>query len=669
MPPLLAAAISIFSLSLPGAAIAAPDSGIDLSALDKTVRPGNDFWHYANGAWAARTDIPADREIVGTSAQLSADAEDHVRQLLEESAAPRSGASPAMRKAGNLYASWMDEAAIEKHGVRPLQTYLARIRAVKTRSQLQALFAAPGFASPVSIEVMPGYEDPDRNVIAIGQGDLGMARAQYLLEGESYQAARTAYRAYVQRMLTLAGFDNAGMRADAVVALETEIAKVQWSGTESRDEHRMNDPKTLTALQAAVPQFEWRALLAAYGFKAPSSVILGNNTAVVAIGQIYARTPVQTWQNLLAFRFINDNAAYLPRAFSDAHFDFHMKTLYGVQQQRPRWVRGVQLVNSIMGDVVGHAYTERQLPPAAVTQVTKMVGYLRAAYGELISKADWMDEPTRQKALAKLATFEARIGAPAEVANDSTLQITRSDLLASMISAASFARGRAVAQSGQPVDKRRWLMLPQSPNAYYDPSSNQITFPAAALQPPAFDPGADAAVNFGAIGVLIGHEMGHAYDDQGSGHGPAGKLENWWTDASKSAYQARTEALRKQYEAYEVLPGLKLNAAYTLGENIGDLSGMQAAYRAYQLYQADHGPAPVLDGLTGDQRFFLSHARFRRTKIREGTLRQLTLIDTHSPPVIRVNAIVRNMDAWYQAFDVQRGDSLYLAPEARVRLW
>ncbi|HSI49486.1 MAG TPA: M13 family metallopeptidase [Ideonella sp.] len=646
-----------------------PAGGIDLSARDLQVRPGDDFWRHANGAWAARTEIPADREVVGTSAQLSADVEAHLRELLETAAAHPEGASASMRKAGDLYASWMDDTAIGARGLKPLQPYLARIAAAHSKAALQLLFAAPEYASPIAVEVMPSYEHPDTQVIGIGQGELGMARDQYLLDGPQYAATRKAYRGHVQQMLELAGVALAGPKADAIVALETAIAKVQWSGTQSRDEARMNDPKTLAALQAAVPQFHWAQLLAAYGFKPPRSVVLGHNTAVAAIGRLYADTPLQTWQDWLVFRFVNDNADYLPKAFGEAHFDFHMKTLYGVQQQRPRWVRGVQLVNAVMGETLGQAYTARWFPPAAVAQVTEMVDNLRAAYGTLIRQSGWMDKATQQKALAKLAAFEARIGAPAEPPNDAGLQVDRSNLLASMMGHAGLARRQVVAQLDRPVDKRRWLMLPQTVNAYYDPSSNQITFLAAMLQPPAFDAAADPAVNYGAIGTLIGHEMGHAYDDQGSGHGPTGKLENWWTAAAKTAYQARTTALRQQYEGYEVLPGLKLNAAFTLGENIGDLSGMEAAYLAYQRYQQQHGPAPVLDGLTGDQRFFLSHARFRRSKIREGTLRQLTLIDTHAPPAIRLNAIVRNMDAWYRAFDVQPSDALYLPPEARVHLW
>lgn len=648
---------------------ATPPSGIDLSARDTAVRPGTDFWRHANGAWASRTEIPPDREVVGTSAQLSGDAEIHVRELLEAAAAHPQAAGASMRKAGALYASWMDEAAIEQRGTAPLKPYLARIAAVKDRGGLQALFAAPQFASPISVDVMPGYENPDAYVIGIGQGTLGMTRDQYVLEGDKYEADRQAYRAYVARMLALAGVASAPQKADAIVALETALARVHWSGAQSRDEARMNDPKTLPALQEAVPQFNWQQLLTVYGFKTPRSVVLGNNTAVVAIGGILAQTPLQTWKDYLAFRFVNDNAAYLPRAFGEAHFEFHSKALYGLQQQRPRSARGVQLVNTVLGDAVGRAYSERYFSPAAIAQVTDMVANLREAYGTLIRQSAWMDEPTRQKALAKLDAFEARIGAPAYRVGDTGLKIDRGNLLASMMSHAALTRSRAVAQFGKPVDKSRWLMLPQTSNAYYDPSTNQITFMAAMLQPPVFDAGADPAVNYGAIGALIGHEMGHAYDDQGSEHGPTGKLENWWTDASKAAYQARIASLRQQFDAYDVLPGLKVNGAYTMGENIGDLSGLEAAYLAYQLHQRKHGPAPVLDGLTGDQRFFLSQARFRRTLIREGTLRQLTLIDTHAPPVWRLNGVVRNMDAWYKAFDVQPTDPLYLPPDARVHIW
>jgi len=378
---------------------------------------------------------------------------------------------------------------------------------------------------------------------------------------------------------------------------------------------------------------------------------------------------VQVWKDYLAFHFISDHASFLPKVFDDARFNFYSKTLAGVQVQRDRWKRGVQMVNGALGESIGQAYVERYFPPSSKAQMTELIENLRGSYQERISKSSWMDEPTRKAALVKLAAFEPRIGYPDKFIDYSSMAVDRGDLLGNAMRSAEFQNDLALSRFPKPVDRTLWSMTPQTVNAYYNPLANQITFPAAILQPPYFDPNADPAVNYGAIGAIIGHEMGHGFDDQGSQFGPTGKFENWWTADAKKAFTERTAALGAQYDTYEPVPGTHIQGALTMGENIGDLGGIEAAYGAFQRYQAKHGKAKVIGGLTGDQRFFLAYAQAWQSKTRPDAQRQALLTDPHSPAKFRVNGIVRNVDAWYAAFNIKPGDALYLPPEKRVHIW
>jgi endothelin-converting enzyme/putative endopeptidase len=410
-------------------------------------------------------------------------------------------------------------------------------------------------------------------------------------------------------------------------------------------------------------------MLKTAGLESSPKVLMANNTALTAMGKIMTATPLQTWKDYLAFHFVSDHATFLPKAFDDARFDFYSKTLSGVQVKRDRWKRGVQMTNGALGEAVGKLYVEQYFPASSKAKMAELIENLRAAYGEKIAKSAWMDDATRKAALVKLTAFEPRIGNPDKYIDYSSLRVDRGDLLGNAMRSAEFDHQLDLQRFPKPVDRSLWGMTPQTVNAYYNPLANQITFPAAILQPPYFDPNADAAVNYGAIGAIIGHEMGHGFDDQGSQFGPTGKFENWWTDGAKKSYTEHTAALAAQYDGYEAIPGTKINGKLTLGENIGDLSGVETAYAAYQLYQAKHGKAPVIGGLTGDQRFFLAYAQAWQAKLREGLQRQLLLTDPHSPAKYRVNGIVRNVDAWYKAFDIKPGDALYLPPEKRVHIW
>ncbi|MBB4837390.1 endothelin-converting enzyme/putative endopeptidase [Sphingomonas kyeonggiensis] len=670
----LAAGVALVAVSPAIAQTAKPaprygSFGVDLSAQKPSVKPGDDFWSFANGGWNDRTEIAADRASAGFGTQLSIEAEANVRAILDDMAKNPSAYGASGKQVGDFYASWMDEAAIEKAGTAPLKPYLARIAGVNNLDALQVLFATTGYASPVELGIIPDLADPTHYTAVTGQGGLGMPRDYYLLEGAKYDAFRTAYRAYVQKIQELAGIPDAAAKADAIIALETAMAKVQWSPAESRDIAKLNDPQTLAGLKAKAPDFNWALMLKTAGLESSPSVLMTQNTAVTALGKLMTATPLATWKDYVAYRFVSDHAQFLPKVFDDTRFGFYSQTLSGVKVQRERWKRGIQLVNGALGEAVGAIYVAKYFPPAAEKQMAELIENLRGAYKDRITASTWMDDATKQKALAKLAAFEPRIGHPDKYIDYSSFKVVRGDLLGNAMRSGEFQHELELSRFGKPVDRTLWDMTPQTVNAYYNPLSNQITFPAAILQPPFFDPNADPAVNYGAIGAIIGHEMGHGFDDQGSQFGPTGKFENWWTDSAKKAFGERTAALVAQYDGYEAVPGTKIQGKLTLGENIGDLGGVEAAYGAFQKYQAEHGKAPVIGGLTGDQRFFLSYAQAWQTKLREDTARQYALIDPHSPAKFRVNGIVRNVDAWYKAFNIQPGDALYLAPEQRVHIW
>ncbi|WP_425230646.1 M13 family metallopeptidase [Sphingomonas sp.] len=646
--------------------------GVDLTAEDPSVRPGDDFWTFANGAWDRRTEIAADRSSAGVGVVLVDQAEQQVRAILEEAQRDPAAIGTGARQMGDLYASYLDQDAIERAGTAPLRPYFARIDAATDRAGLQTLFATVGYASPVEVGQLPNPTEPTHYTIGASQGSLGMGgRDYYLLPGAKYDTFRTAYRAYVERMLTLAGVTEAGARADRIVALETAMARVQWSPAQQRDLVQMFKTFDAAGRQRLAPEFDWAAMLntAGYGQFNGGSVIMSTSTALTELGHLFAATPVSTWQDWMKFRFVSDNAGVLPRAFDDATFDFYGKTMSGQQEQRARWKRGVAMVNGTMGESIGRIYVARHYPRESEAKMAELIENLRGAYHDRIAASSWMDAPTRAKALEKLAAFDPRIGHPVRYIDYSSFQVVRGDPLGNAVRAGEFQHRLDLSRLGSPVDRALWEMTPQTVNAYYNPLANQITFPAAILQPPMFDPQADAAVNYGAIGAVIGHEMGHGFDDQGSLFGPTGRVEQWWTPAARAAFTARTHALSSQYDAYEPIPGTHVQGALTLGENIGDLGGIEAAYAAYQKYQTVHGRAPVIGGLTGDQRFFLAFAQAWRSKLREGRLRAQLLTDPHSPPYYRVNGVVRNVDAWYTAFNIRPGDRLYLPPEQRVHIW
>ncbi|PXA87509.1 endothelin-converting protein [Nostoc sp. 3335mG] len=664
-------AVSLFALATPLAAQTAPKFapwGVNLKDGDPSVKPGDDFYRYVNGHWLDTVQMPADHVSMDAFTLLADEAEVQVRAIAEQGESHPNG--PIEKQIGDLYASWMDQAGVEKLGTAPLKPYLARIAAVKDRHALAMLMAEPGYAAPAGAAAGADLNNPGHYAIGVGQSGLTMpTRDYYLLKGDKYDAYRAAFRAYVAQMLTLAGFSDAQARADRVVALETAMATSQWSPEQERDIKAINNPMSVAKLQALAPEFDWPAFLKTAGFPPVDHVIVSEPSAVTAAGKLLASTPLETWKDYIAFHFISDHAAYLPMAFDDAEFNFFNKTLYDQQEQRARWKRGVRLVNGMLGEAVGQIYVQQHYPAESDRQIKEMIGNLEGSLKDELSHLAWMDDATRKQAIEKLAAFDPRVGHPVKYIDYSSFKVVRGDLLGNAIRSERFGWNLQLSRFPKPIDRTLWDMTPQEVNAYYDPTQNQITFPAAILQPSFFDPNADPAVNYGAIGSVIGHEMGHGFDDQGSQFDGTGKVRNWWTDASAAKFKARTDMLGKQFDSYEPIPGVHIKGELTMGENVGDLGGLEMAWGAWRRYVAEHGDPGVKDGYTADQRFLLSFAFHWQEKEREGALRSQLLSDPHSPGEYRTNGILRNFDPWYKAFDVKPGDKLYLPPDQRVHIW
>ena len=660
------------------AAIAAPAAqakppaygtwGVDTSDMDTSVKPGDDFFAYVEGKWLNTHPIAEDKRGAGYNYDLPDSTEVEVRSLVEASAPTSS--DPLMSQVSDFYRAYMDESAIEARGVAPLRPYLDRISNIRNRNELVQMMAEPAFEGPIRIGITADEKDPTRYTVEAGQARLGLpTRDYYLLTGEKYRSIRAAYRSYIAQIFSLAGIPSGQAKADAILALETRLSKDQWTPERRRDPKATYNPMNRAQLMALAPQFDWGATLNHVGLGAMPTVVVGEPSAVAAAGRRIADVPLSTWKDWMAFRFISDHSQFLPKAFDQANFAFYGQTLQGVPAQAARWKRGVRLLDSSLGEAVGQLYIARHWTSETEHQVDELVDDMRAGYRELISNASWMDEPTRKEALEKLAAFDPRVGHPVKYIDYSSMKVSLTDPLANDVQSDKFEWNLELSRLGKPVDRSLWEMTPQTVNAYYDPVMNQVTFPAAQLQPPFFDADADPAVNYGETGATIGHEMGHGFDDEGRQFDAKGRLRDWWTSQSADRYKVHANMLAKQFDAYEPLPGVHIKGELTLGENLADLGGLEAAYTAYRRYVARHGEPPVIGGYTGDQRFFIAYAASWQGKTREGALRQQLLSNPHSPEKYRVNEIVRNFDPWYKAFNVQPGDKLYLPPDQRVHVW
>jgi endothelin-converting enzyme/putative endopeptidase len=663
-----AAALALTAATAPPAKPVYGTWGVEYGTMDRAVKPGDDFWRYAEGTWLRTKTIPDDKARAGYNYELPDEAEKQVRAIVDGAGAHP--ASPVARQVADYYAAWMDEAGVEARGLAPLKPYLDRIAAVRSKADLVALMAEPGYPAPIAMGPMADPKMPTRYTVGADQGELGLpTRDYYLLPDAKYVAFRKAYRDYMARIQTLAGMPDAQANADRILALETALAKEQWTPERRRDPQATYNPMDRAKLAALAPQFDWTAVLAKTGLGAMPIVIVGEPSAIAAAGRQIDAVPLSTWKTWMAARFVSDHASYLPRAFDDAHFAFYSHTLNDVPAQRARWKRGIRLLDRDLGEAVGELYVQRHWSPATEAAAAELVGDLRTAYAQKIRAAAWMDAPTRTEALAKLTAFDPRIGHPVRYIDYSGMAVSRADPLANAMAAEDFRWKLGLSRLGRPVDRSLWDMTPQTVNAYYDPVMNQVTFPAAQLQPPFLDAAADPAVNYGETGATIGHEMGHGFDDQGRQYDAKGVLRDWWTPATATKYTAHAQMLAKQFDGYQPLPGVHVKGQLTLGENLADLGGLEAAYAAYRLYVGRHGEPKLIDGFTGDQRFFLAYAQSWQGKARDGSLRQQLLSDPHSPEEYRVNGIVRNMDEWYKAFGVKPGQALYLAPAARVHVW
>ena len=643
--------------------------GFDLSGMNRAIKPGDDFVGFSSGTYLAGLDIPADRTNWNSFAVLRELSDARIKAVIDRSAATPNAQGEA-QQIGGLYNSFMDEAAVEALDAKPLAADLAAIRKAKTLQAIAAMMGASngGFGGSVfAAYISQDAKDPNVNVTYLTQAGLGLPNRDYYLEAK-FAEKKTAYQAYVAKLLTMAGWADAEKAAADIVALETTIAQAQWPIADQRDADKTYNPKTIAELEALAPGFPWKAWLMGASLGEAPRVIVGEPTAFTRIAAIYAATPVATLQAWQAFHTVDQASPYLSRRFVDANFEFRAKTLSGQPEQRARWKRGVTLVSSNLGEAVGKLYVDAYFPAESKAKMEKLVADLRVALKGRIDKLDWMSPETKVKAQAKLAAFTVKIGYPNKWRDYSALKITTGDLYGNVERATAFEWAFNVAKLGKPVDRDEWGMFPQTVNAYYNPTLNEIVFPAAILQPPFFDPEADAAINYAGIGAVIGHEISHGFDDEGRKFDGDGSLRDWWQPADAAKFEVQTARLGAQYSAFEPVPGSRVNGDLTMGENIGDLGGILIALDAYHLSLGGQ-PAPVIDGLTGDQRFFLGFSQIWRSKYRDDAIRQQVVSDPHSPAQYRVIGTLRNVDAWYDAWGVQPGDKWYVKPEDRVRIW
>jgi len=662
-------------------AAAAPTIGIDLAGIDAGVKPGDDFDAHANGNWRKTTEIPADRSSTGTFFQVFALAEQRQQQLVQGIVAAKPVAGSDAARIADYYTAFMDEAAIEARGLAPLQGQLAAIGAIADRTQLATQLGAnlradvdplnyTNFATTnlFGLFVTQRLDDASRHIGYLLQGGLGMPDRDYYLSADKSMAElRGKYQAYIGALLKLANVPGAAAQARAVYALEQKIARAHASIADSQDIHKASTVWPLADFAKQAPGMDWNVFFKAAGLDTQQELDVWQPQAAAALSQLVAREPLESWKAWLTFHLLNASANFLPRAYDELNFGFFSTALQGTPQQRERWKRALGLVGTDLGDAVGKAYVEKYFPPSSRERIQQLVGNLIAVFPERIERLDWMSAETKQKARAKVATIKVGVGYPDVWRDYSQLTIRADDPLGNHQRALLAEYRHQLAKLGRAPDRNEWWMTPHTVNALNLPLQNALNFPAAILEAPFFDPAADDAANYGSIGAVIGHEIVHSFDNLGAEFDAQGQLHNWWTPADIEHFQAAGKALIAQYNAYEALPGLFLKGEQELGENIADLAGLAVAYDAYRKSQGGK-PAPVLEGLSGDQRFFIAYAQSWRDKRREASLRARVATDVHAPAGFRAQT-VRNMDAWYAAFDVQPGQKLYLAPAQRVKVW
>ena len=681
VPASAASAARASTSAVPAPASTGPDIGINLSYIDKSVKPGDNFFDYTNGAWLKTAQIPTDRSSTGAFLDVFETTEKHTADLIRNAGIGNPAAGSNARKIADYYAAYMDTAAIDKAGLATLKPELDAIEAIGTRADLARVLGSRLRADvdPINntnfhtsnlfgLFVTKGLEEATKQIPYLLQGGIAMPSRDYYLSQDPHMAdARGKYKTYIAALLKQAGIADAEKKADAVFALETKIAAAQESLVDSEDIHKANNLWTVAEFSKKAPGLDWNVYFKAAGLDNVGQIDVWQPSAITGESGLVASQPLDAWKDLLVFHTLNAAAPLLPKAYADLHFDFFGKTLQGTPSQRERWKLAVGAVNTDLGDAVGELYVKKYFPASSKAAAEAMVKNLVAVFRTGIQNLAWMSPQTKQKAEAKLDTLKVGVGYPDHWRDYSSLEIRPDDALGNHLRAVKFEYELAKAKIGKPIDDGEWWMTPQTVNAVNLPLQNALNFPAAILQPPFFDPKADPAANYGAIGAIIGHEISHSFDNTGADFDAQGRLENWWTPADLKHFEAATDTLARQYDAYEALPGLHVSGKQTLGEDIADVSGLTAAYRAYHL-SLDGKPAPEVDGLSGDQRFFIAFGQAWRNKMRDAALRQRLATDVHAPPQFRAET-VRNLDPWYRAFDVRPGDKLYLEPDRRVRIW
>jgi len=635
--------------------------GVDLTARDLSVKPGEDFQRYASGNWLARTPIPADKASIGSFDELFDISQDQLKELVTK--------APANSQYGALYQSMMDEARVEALGITPLKADLAKVAAIKSKAELARHMSVAGVGFGKTLfgwGVQPDTADASMNVLNLYQSGLGMPSRDYYLEAK-FKPQRDAYRAYLERTFRAIGFANPAASANRVMAFETAIAKKSWATADRRDIEKTNNPMSTAELARFAPGFAWNSFFA--GMKVPPQkrMIVNEKSAIRDLAAIYAATPLATLKEWQAFHTADKASPYLNKAMVDSRFEY-VKTVSGVTEQRPRWKRAVTLVDGSLGELVGQDYVAHYFPPSSKAKMVQLIGNLKLAMADRIRGNGWMSDATKAAALDKLAKMDVMVGYPDKFRDYSALTIDANDLYGNVQRANRFNADYAMEDLGKPVDHKKWVMNPQEVNAYNGGSENKIVFPAAILQAPFFDPNADDAVNYGAIGAGIGHEISHGFDDEGRKFDSTGAVRDWWTAEDNARFNAEAKVFGDQYAKFEAVPGTFLNPKLTMGENIADFAGIQVALDAYHRSLGGK-PAPVIDGLTGDQRFFLAFAQIWREKQRDDALRSQVTTDPHSPGRFRVIGPLRNVQAWYDAFGITPDSSMYIPPEKRAHIW
>ncbi|MBT0586610.1 M13 family metallopeptidase [Alteromonas oceanisediminis] len=647
-------------------------SGVVKENMDLSVDPGDDFYQYVNGTFLKNFEIPADKASYGVFVKLRDEAQEDVIEIIRESAEGNFEQGTDEQKVGDMYASFMDVDTRNALGLEPLAPMFSQIDAISSYEELATFFgktARYGVSTPFSFFQYADFKSPEEYGLYVFQSGLGLPdREYYFKDDETSQSVRDKYLAHLETVFTIAGQDDAAEKAQTVYDIEEKIAALHMKKEQTRNWAQNYEGLTLDELKALMPKFAVEKYVAATGFETPKKLIIMQRDFLAGIDDVIAEVSLDDWKTYLDWSVLNSSASYLTTELDEANFNFYNKTLYGVQEQQPMWRRATRVLDNTLGEVIGKVYVKRHFPPAAKARMTELVDNLLLAYEQSIKELDWMTEETRVQALDKLSKFTVKIGYPDKWKDYSALSVDAKDLFGNIKAAADVQHAEQVEKQGKPVDKTEWGMTPQTVNAYYNPPANEIVFPAAILQPPFFDLNAEDAVNYGGIGAVIGHEIGHGFDDSGSAFDGDGVMRNWWTDADLEEFKSRTSQLVEQYNAFEALPDVYVNGEFTLGENIGDLGGISIGLQAYKL-SLNGEPAPVLDGFTGVQRVFIGYAQVWAGKYRDEALRSQIDTDPHSPGKFRTNGAVRNVPEWYSAFDVTPEDALYLPPEERVKIW